>query len=261
MAELKVYEINDIPALDPNSESATAWRENNEGQSIRESDLIRVRTPGDGETLWSITTPAGTETTDTIEGVLVYKAFKGAVWASQEPAQGQKPMIVSNDLKTAVLNPQLNVAMIPPPAIEEFNRCVIPGQPGIADWSKLAWTQWGTGASGNGKWANEQQLLFILRDGDFMPLLVQVNAASMNDIRKFFLQAKTVPYFMMRVALQLKADVSKPAPNGTGGNVEYSKVVMRLTGVLSAAAGRLICTQYRDGLREQHEAGLVNIQQ
>jgi hypothetical protein len=246
---LKVYESSDIAALDPNSEAALAFRENNQGSGFDVGDLIRVKVPSAGGTIWTIEGPEGKEQTETLEGVVVFKAPHGIIWRSDDISPGEKPIVVSNDLVTGKLNVPFDE--VPKEMMEAIESAEIKGNPGVYDWAKLPQTQWGTGKKGHGKYAKEQILMFILRPGDLLPLFLAVPSGSIKNLKKFFLHCK-MPYYRMLVSLKLKEAISK-------GGIKYSQIVPEQTGSISAADGMKICELYRDPLKSKHEAGLIEI--
>jgi hypothetical protein len=246
---LKVYENNEIAALDPNSEAALAFRENNEGTSFDVSDLIRVKVPSGGGTIWTIEGPSGKESVESIEGVIVFKAPHGVIWRSDDPSPGEKPVVVTNDLVTAKLN--IPREEVPEDMMESLDSAEINGRPGVYDWAKLPQTQWGTGKKGHGKYAKEQILLFILRPNELLPLFLAVPSGSIKNLKKFFLQA-SLPYYRMLVSLKLKEEKSK-------GGIKYSQIIPTHSGTISPENGLKICEMYRDPLRTKHEAGLIEL--
>ena len=246
---LKVYESSEIAALDPNSEAALAFRENNQGSAFDVGDLIRVKVPSAGGTIWTIEGPAGKEQAESIEGVVVFKAPHGIIWRSEDISPGEKPIVVSNDLVTGKLN--VPREEVPEELMDSIDVAEISGNPGVYDWAKLPQTQWGTGKKGHGKYAKEQILMFILRPNDLLPLFVAVPSGSIKNLKKFFLHC-TTPYYRMLVSLKLKEAISK-------GGIKYSQIIPEHIGTISPADGMKICAQYRDPLKSKHEAGLIEL--
>jgi hypothetical protein len=246
---LKVYENNEIAALDPSSEAALAFRENNQGTSFDVGDLIRVKVPSAGGTIWTIEGPEGKEQTESLDGIVCFKAPHGIIWRSDDISPGEKPVVVSNDLVTAKLN--VPREEVPEDLMDSLDSAEIKGQPGVYDWAKLPQTQWGTGKKGHGKYAKEQVLMFILRPNELLPLFLAVPSGSIKNIKKFFLHCK-LPYYRMLVSLKLKEAVSK-------GGIKYSQIIPEHVGTIPAESGVQICELYRDPLRTKHEAGLIEL--
>lgn len=249
---LRVYEESEFTALSANSESALAMRENTDGDSFSEADLIRVKTPTGGGLFWTVDGVSGPENCEAIEGVIVFKAKKGLIWPSDsdDATAKEKPCVVSNDLKYGKLNvPRKEV---PSEMMEILDQNEVEGQPGVYDWENLPWTQWNTGKKGVGKYAKEHILLFILRKNETLPLFIQVGAGSVGDIRKFFIRMQNVPYYRAVVSLKLKQAES-------AGGKTYSKIVPTMIGTLTPEQGEIVKTIYRDRLQASHEAGKISI--
>ena len=241
---LKVYESSEIAALDKNSEAALAFRENNQGESFGVNDLIRVKVPSAGGTIWTIEGPEGKEQVESIEGIIVFKAPHGIIWRSDDISPGEKPVVVSNDLVTGKLN--IPREEVPEELMELIDSAEIKGNPGVYDWAKLPQTQWGTG-----KYAKEQILMFVLRPNELLPLLIAATPGSVGNIKKFFLRTK-ISHYRMLVSLKLKEAISK-------GGIKYSQIIPEHIGTISPADGLKICEQYRDPLKSKHEAGLIEL--
>lgn len=254
-----------MSGLDPNSESMMALKANMDGESFGQGDLIRVKTPGSGGTIWTIEGPAGAEAVKAIEGICVFKAKKGVIWASQDDDASMEdpPVVVSNDLKIGRLNFDMKEG-IPDYVPEEMMETLIAHelseadmvarglryQPGCYDWEKLPYCQWGTGKGGRGKYAKEHLLLFMLRPqlGEVLPLFIQAGVASVSALKKFFLHVNC-PYNWAFISLGLeKHDDPKP----------HSRIVPQLLGKVPPQYRKTIQTMYTDKLKESHEAGLID---
>lgn len=254
---IRQYQSSEIAALDPTSETAIAFRENNDGESFGISDLIKVKIPSGGGTIWTVSGPSGHESTEAIEGICVFKAPKGVIWPSLEASGDQKPVVVTNDLVVGKLN--IPRDEVPEEMMVELDKCELDGKPGVYDWAKLPYTQWGTGKNGVGKYAKEQMLLFILRPGELLPLFVQVSPGSVKNLRQFFLRSKQV-YYRQVISLKLKEEKSKPPKDDPSkGGIKYSQIIPTQTGEISADDGVKIVKAYRDPLKAKHEAGLIEL--
>lgn len=246
---LKVYEPSEFAALSPNSDIALAMRENMEGETFSEMDLIRVKIPTGGSTVWNIEGVSGIEATEAIEGVCVFKAYKGLLWPQLESNGEDKPILVSYDLRTAKLN--VPIDDVPEEMMEQLIACELPGHANVYDWTKLPYTQFGTGKNGVGKFAKEHLVLFILRKNEGLPLYIQVGSGSLAVMKKFFIRMQNVPYYRAVVSLSLKAGKS------TGGQT-YAQMAPRLIGTLSPEVGAVVKSQYTDRLKASHEAGRID---
>lgn len=249
---MKVYEDeSEFDALNKSSETAIAMRENWDGEEFSELDLIRVKTPADGNLIWQVNSVSGIEHLEAIEGICVFKAYKGLIWPTLEQTKETKrPVVVSNDLRYGKLS--IPREEVPPEMMEELDLREIEGQPGVYKWDELPYTQWGTGKNEVGKYAKEHMLLFILRKGECLPLFIQVGAGSLGDMRVFFKRMQNVPYYRAVLSLKLKEATSK-------GGVKYSKIVPKLIATLSPELGERVVAEYRDRLKDSHEKGMINL--
>lgn len=252
---LKLYEENEIAVLNPNSETAIAMKMNMEGETFSELDLIRVKTPAGGGLHWSVPLISGVQLVEAIEGIVVFKGYKGLIWPTAEQrvnpsGKKDRPVVVTNDMKWGKL--MVPREDVPAEMMATLDQHEVKDNPGVYDWATLPYTQWGTGKKGNGKYAKEHQLLFILRKDEALPLFIQVGAGSMGDMRKFFKRMSELPYNRAIVSLKLKEATS------LGGDL-YSKIVPTLTGKISTESGNKILELYTNRLKASHEAGLIDV--
>lgn len=252
---IRTYERNEIAILNPNSEAAIAMKANMEGEEFSEQDFIRVKTPSSGGTIWNVPLISGVQAIGEIEGIIVFKGYKGLIWPYPEQrknANGKKdrPVVVSNDLEWGKL--MVPREEVPPEMMEVLDANEKEGMPGVYDWKNLPYCQWGTGKEGNGKYAKEHQLLFILRKDEALPLFIQVGAGSLKDMRQFFKRMSDVPYHRAIVSLTLKE-----APSLSG--ITYSKIVPKMVGKIDAESGDAIEKMFKERLKKNHEAGLIDV--
>lgn len=220
-----------------------------ENAALRESDLTRILIPSGGSTTkWTIPSLAGDETVDAIEGVLAYQCVRGLIWPSEEPEEGTLPAMVTHDLKTGKLvadadkipegllnsfnkHPAADAAMMTSPEGREYYDAY--------DWPNLAQCQWGTGKGGNGKYAKEQRVLYILRESDPLPVIVCVQPGSLGDWQKFVLEMTKagIPFWRAVISLSLAKDKSS-------GGQPYCRIVPKLIGTLSREQGAAVREQF-----------------
>lgn len=209
-----------------------------EGASLRESDLTRVTIPTGGSTTWIIPGLRGDEPAKTIEGILVYMTVRGILWPKAEPEEGSLPALVSHDLKTA--------RRVSDDLSADFLRSIEDARTGVDtyDWAKLPQTQWGSGKDGAGKAAKEQRVLYILRQGDPLPLVVVIQPGSLKDWQKFVLAMTKagIPYWRAVVSLGLEKTSSS-------GGQPFSKVVPQLAGELTPEQGAVIREKFTEPMK------------
>ena len=224
----------DYPALAADSRQMAIIAKNLGDEPMRETDLVRVKTPLGGSTTWSIDNNGNVETTDEIVGLLVGVGKRGTLWPSEDPTE-QRPVIVSTDLRVGyrVSN---DLGTIDPAALDRFRL-----KEGEYDWFRLANSAefgYGTARSGSGRRCKEARVLAILRQGETWPILVTVGPGSLRNVIPFL---KRLPCFTHEAVVGLKLVKAK----GKGGQ-PYSQIVPRLIGQVSIEQGNVAKRVYAD---------------
>lgn len=218
-------------AFQEQSEAAAALAANVGSLSeISLADFTHVPTPSGGSLQWTYESVTGEVSQDAIEGLLVYQCEHGSLWPTDEPTEGNPPLLITHDLRIAKKVGD-DYGTLDPQAIEAARR-----EDGYYDWQALPYTQMGSGKNGIGKRAKEGRMFCILPQGETLPMLVRIQPGSITDIRRWLLRLP-VPYFQVEVSLTLTKAKSK-------GGITYSKVVPRVTSVLSAEQGALVAERY-----------------
>lgn len=232
----------DYPALTADSRQMQIIAANTEGESMQETDLVRVKTPLGGSTQWTIDNNGNVETTDEIVGLLVGVGKKGILWPSEDPSES-RPAIVSNDLVVGYRVSE-DIGTIDPAALERYR---------IGDrkydWFALANGPefgYGSSRSGAGKRCKEARVLAVLRQGETWPVLVTVGPGSLRNIIPFL---KRLPCFPHEAVVGLKLVRAK----GRGGQ-PYSQIVPRLVGQLSEEQGEVARRVYADPIKAMFTA-------
>lgn len=241
------YKREDFLAITEGSEIAEAMKENMvEGDVFSEQDLTRVKTPAGGGLHWTVDGPGGPEVCSEIEGLLVFNCRQGLIWKSLEVDKNRdKPIVRSSDLIYGKLN--VPEEEVPPEMLAVLKQHELPDQPGVYNWADLPYTQFGTGKKGQGKFAKESRVLFILRKGDAWPLMIKCGPGSLGEVQKFIKRLQ-VPQYRAVVGLSLKVETSR-------GGDDYSMIVPKYKGCLTAEEGAIVKAMYTDRLRSSHEAG------
>lgn len=235
--ELSVVKTVDYPALAPDSRQAQIIAANLDGEPMRETDLVRVRTPLGGATQWSIEVNGNTETTDELVGLLVGVGKRGYLWPHSDPSES-RPVVVSPDLLVGYLTSR-EYGEIDPEALDRYKV----GE-GKYDWVALSNSPefgYGSGRGGAGKRVKEFRTLALLRQGETWPLLVSVGAGSLANITPFL---KRLPCFAHEAIIGLRLQRAK----GASGQ-PYSQIVPRLVGMLSPEQGEVAKRTYAEPIR------------
>lgn len=231
----------DYPALAPSSRQMRIIQANLDGEAIRETDLVRVKTPLGGSTTFSFDNNGNVESCDELVGLLVGIGKRGYAWPSDEPTE-QRPVIVSNDLVTGYrVSDELGT--IDPKVLERFR---IGDR--LYDWAAMSASQeFGFGSGKNGaKRIKEMRILAILRTGDVWPLLVTIGGGSLRDWESF---RKKLPSFHYECVIGLKAVKTKNA-----AGQPFSQIHPRVVGVISEEQGEVARRTYTEALTKMFTA-------
>ncbi len=209
------------------------------GETIAVSDLIRVKTPAGGGKTWQYTNSDGAEVEcKAIVGLLVYYAPLGQLWGSDEPTKGQRPVLTSYDLKTAIRTND-SLGDIDPEQLAAYR---IGDR--TYDWEAMGKEGspfgWGSGKGGVGRRIKESRTLAILQPGEAWPVLLSVGGGSLSTVSPFVKRLK-VAHFRVIVSLTLQKVASK-------SGIDYSQIVPENIGTISREEGLVIKALYTDPL-------------
>jgi hypothetical protein len=227
-------------ALQGDSDFKEAMQANlSTGESIAVSDLIRIKTPAGGGRTWQYTNSDGAEVeSKAITGLLVYIAPLGQLWGSDEPTKGQRPVLTSYDLKTAVRTND-SLGEIDPEELAAFRV-----GDRTYDWEAMGKEGspfgWGSGKGGFGRRIKESRTLAILQPGEAWPVLLSVGGGSLSTVSPFIKRLK-VAHYRVIVSLTLQKVASK-------SGIDYSQIVPENVGTISREEGFVIKQLYTDPL-------------
>jgi hypothetical protein len=166
------------------------------------SDLDRIRVPAGGGTRWQVPTASGTEDPQELVGIIAAWQDRKVYWREQieDGGGGNPPDCHSEDLVMGIGDPGV------PCKTCEFN-------------------QFGSAVKGEGKACKDIRLLFIVRPGDFLPLIVSVPPSSLANVRRYFtrLAGQGLPYYGVVSSLRLGQ-----TKNNTG--IAYSEILPAAVG-------------------------------
>lgn len=223
-AELQAtYEI-----LNPQSDLVAARKENmDDGETISEQDMLKARMPSGGGTAWQIFDgPNLVDTVPEISGILCYIAKKGTLWPHEDIGGGLRPVLTTNDLKTAYRVGE-DLGDIDP---KELDRCSNPD--GTIRWQELSYCQNGSGKGGRGRRAKENRVLAILRAGDVLPILVTITPGSLTTVVPW-IKRFAAPAYRHEVTLGLRRVQS-------GNGIAFAQVNPKIDRKLSPEQGEII---------------------
>lgn len=134
------------------------------GESIGAFGLPTMTVPGGGATVWRMPETDDEPYAETVEGVVLSFSASRAYYAAAygEGESDGMPDCYSPD----------NVVGI--------------GNPG-GECEKCPLNEWGSAGSGGGKACKERRLVYILREGSLVPMVIQVPSASLRPWRAYIL--------------------------------------------------------------------------
>lgn len=219
------------------------------GESISVGDLIRIKTPAGGGRTWQYVNSDGAEVEcKAITGLMVLVAPLGQLWGSEDMTKGERPVLTSYDLQTAVRTND-SLGDINADDLERFR---IGDR--TYDWEAMGKEGspfgWGSGKGGVGRRLKESRTVAILQHGEAWPVLLSIGAGSLATFCPFVRRLK-VAHYRAVVSLTLQKVASK-------SGIDYSQVVPELVGTISREEGLVIKSLYTDPLMRiatQFDAG------
>jgi hypothetical protein len=210
--------VANYPALAGGKDALAAIKFNLGGEQVSVSDLTRVKCPSGGGTAWMVPDAAGEEQpVKHLDGIILHVTPRTrAYWASSEPS-GNPPDCRSDDCEYGI------------------------GEPG-GGCEKCPFNQFGSAEKGSGKACKERRFIFLLREGDLLPIAISVPPASLKGL-KMTLFKLGQPYYQLFCRVSLRKMVNK-------GGTDYAEVVLTKVGALphDVAAGVLAYAQQLQAL-------------
>jgi len=172
-----------------------------EDAEIGVMDLTRVSLPGSGGTTWSIPdfdSPTGELETKEIIGVIIATKKTRQYWPGDFDGGSSPPQCFSDDGTTGIGDPG--------------GLCV------DCEYNEF-------GSKGRRKACNEKQLLFVVRETDFLPIVVGAPAGSLKNVRSYvvWLTQKLMAVHSVYTSLTLETDKNEDG-------IKYSKIVLKKVG-------------------------------
>ena len=196
---LAMVEVDDYDIVSAGTDIREVIADNLGTQAISTFDLDRVKIPAGGGTMWSVPGIDGDEDLKELEGVIVFWQDKRAYWKEglEDSGGGSPPDCLSEDNITGKGDPGGKCDDCP---YAEF---------GSADEG-----------TGRGQACKQVRILYLVRPGDLLPLVVALPPTSLRASGKYFLRlaSKRVSFY----AIETKISLEK-AKNI--GGITYSRVV------------------------------------
>ncbi len=222
---LAVIDSSAYPVLRDDAQGAVlAMQENLGDTDISPFDLDVITVPSGGGLAWVVPSLTGDESKGALEGIIVHQGPTRGFWKESfdDSGGGTPPDCVSVDGRVGVGSPG-----------GECASCVL--------------NEWGSargkdGEPKRGKACQERRLVFLLREHQFMPILINVPPSSLGVIAKLMLRltSKGVPFYNVVVRFELERDKS-------AGGITFSKIVVSVVGMVEAE-DQVKLAKYRDAI-------------
>jgi hypothetical protein len=197
---------------------------------LKPSDFDRIKVPSGGATTWSIPTIDGEIDVKAFEGVVVAWKDQKAYWqvAFDESGGGTPPDCTSEDMIFGMGNPGGDCATCP------FN-------------------QFGSADKGEGKACKDIRTLLIVREGDILPIVLNVPPTSIQPLKKLFLRlvGAQTKYYDVVIKFELEKTKSK-------SGIQYAEVKPSVVGRI-APERRAAIKSYVDNIKPiLHQVKIVD---
>ena len=187
-----------LPAIVDSSFTAEDLADDMEGMQV---SFQRIKIPAGGTLQFEIPTddPDNPDYTKTLEGVLLFHHSSNAYWAEgSEYDEDTSPLCSSVDGKQGI------------------------GEPG-GSCAMCALNQYGTAAEGRGKACKNMRVLYLLQDGQYMPIQLSLPPTSLRPFRDFMNQA-----FLLRRRASYGSVIQISLRKESNGSNDYSVASFRL---------------------------------
>ncbi len=179
-------------------------RENLGGDSLSAWDLDRITIPAGGGLAWSVPSLDGVKPEQFLLGVIVYVQNARAYWKQTFDASGggNPPDCVSEDAVTGV------------------------GDPG-GECRKCPYAAFGSGRDGRGQACKQIRRLFMLRQDEILPMVVNLPPTSLKNSKDYLLRLASHGVSMSAIVTRI--GLAQDKANG----ITYSKAVFAKVGNLT----------------------------
>jgi hypothetical protein len=224
--------VNQFAALAVGNDFAEVVAANIGSGGIAPFDLDRVKVPAGGGTQWTVTSLAGEEQVSEIDGVIVSWRRVRSYWRESfaETGGGTPPDCSSDDGIIGV------------------------GEPG-GECSRCPLSKWGSAGNGRAQACSETKMLFLIREGDRLPIVISVPPSSLGPVSKYFLRLLShgAPYYGVLTRLTLDRTKNKDG-------IAYSQIQPSMVSTLSPEECAKI-KSYALGLQPLFAAAAANVEE
>lgn len=212
--EIVIVQNEEFPVLFADGgELSRAIEENFGPEGVRPTDLDRIGIPPGGATSWEIPTLTGGESTKSLDGIVLHWTRPRTFWrvGIDEGGGGNPPDCFSDD--GDVGNGEFG------PSSEENPS---------GNCATCPMDQWGSAAGeSRGKACRESRLIYLLRPGAVLPMIVSLPVTSIQPLRTYFLHLASAAKSYYEVVTRL--ELERQQSNGMTWSTVVPSVVSYLT--------------------------------
>lgn len=165
------------------------------GTSVDEFSLERIKIPSGGSTTWTIPTLEGEKESKTLTGVIVFSKLVRAYWqvSYEEGGGSDLPDCSSRDSVQAFPQGEF----VPPAPMHPNGGFACAG-------CELA--KFGSGKDGRGQACQQKRLVFLLTEGDVLPIVVALAPTSLKPMSDYLLRLTRAgrPYWKVQTSIALE---------------------------------------------------------
>jgi hypothetical protein len=187
------------------------------GDVSLDRDLDRVKIPGAGSTTWTIPTLEGEVESKMLDGIIVeWKQVRAYYATSFDDAPNSPPTCASDDSVTGFGFPFHKGSDEPE------------GEPIHLPCAQCPNSQWESAEKGKGQACNQNRLLFMLTQGDMLPIVVKLPPTSIKANADYFMRLIRggKPFFAVQTRITLEKVKS-------AGNIDYAEARFERIGDLA----------------------------
>jgi hypothetical protein len=192
-------------------ELTEAISENLNGGALSLKNLTRITTPTGGSTVFQVPTPEGMKNAETLEGIILVQQPRRVFYSRPMGAGGDennRPDCFSNDSLVGV------------------GTRFAGDEPGQHDCATCPLSQWG--ANGEKPRCSQRRQLFLLREGDVLPIIVDLPSTSLKNVDAYLggLAISALTYYYAVTQIGLKSELRKGSKNA------YTEYTFKQVGIV-----------------------------
>ena len=189
--------------MDPETDVVNVIDLNLGGEALSISDLNHIKTPVGGSLTWSLPTIDGDEeSTKDFDAIIIHSQIQRTFWKESFSGGGTPPDCFSNDAIIGEGDPGGKCEVCPN-------------------------NEFGTSLTGRGKACQTKRIMFLVRPGSLLPVMLRVPVGSLKNSRKYLagLAGESKRVYSVVTRFGLEKDKNKD-------NIQFSKITFKRVGAV-----------------------------